>query len=126
MKILKETLWDKLANRLPANDARREARVLKRAGCLATPDYLDVKAMSEVMEDCREKTWEALKDYRRWQLQESARHLSATVRQREGELLKQRALDCAGLYWDARRDYADLIELALRPYKAMANDNRTI
>ena len=123
MKILKETIWERLMNRLPANDARRVSRVLKRAGCVATPDYLDVKAMSELVEDYRHKTWKALTDFRRWQIQEGARALSASVRQREGELLRKRAVECASLYWDARRDYNDLMDIAMRPYREMANDN---
>ncbi len=123
MKIIKENMWDKLVNRLPANDARREMRVLKRAGCVATPDYLDVKAMSELVDTYREKTWKALGDYRRWQLQESAQRLSATARQREGELLRKRVFDCQALYRDTQRDYADLVDIAMRPYREQSNQN---
>ena len=123
MKILKENMWEKLFNRLPANDARRVSRVLKRAGCVAMPDYMDVKAMSELVETYREKAWKALSDYRRWEIQEGAHALSASARRREGELLRRRALENAGLYWDARRDYKDLVDIAMRPYQP-ANDKR--
>lgn len=122
MKIIKETLWDRLMNRLPANDAQRDMRVLKRAGCVATPDYLDVKAMSELVEEYRGRTLKALDDYRRWELQESAQRLSATARRREGELLRRRVFECASLYRDVRTDYADLVEIAMRPYRAMQDE----
>ena len=123
MKIIKETMWDRLFNRLPANDARKVTRVLKRAGCVATPDYLDVKAMSELVERYRDKTTRALEEFRRWQIQEGAQAMATVVRKREGELLRKRAMECASLYWDARRDYRDIVDIAMRPYMA-ANDER--
>lgn len=123
MKISKENLWDRLLNRLPANDALRDTRVLKRAGCVTTPDYLDVKAMSELVETYRDRAWKALGDYRRWEIEQSARRLSATARRREGELLRRRALDCASLHRDARRDYHDLVEIAMRPYRESVRES---
>lgn len=123
MKILRESLWDRLINRLPANDAQRIARVLKRAGCQEEIDYMAVKAMSELVEAYQAEARLALRSYRRWRVRQDIQQLAAVVRDREGEILRRDAREKAGLYLDARRDYDDLIALAMKRYERPANDD---
>jgi hypothetical protein len=124
MKLRNETLWEKLYNRLPANDAAKAARVLARSGCDGAVDYMSVKALSKLVETYRASTRAAIRNYRRWCVAESLCKFSAAVRAREGDLLRQYAMDQAALYLDTRRDYRDLVEIAMRPYRGESKSSR--
>jgi len=121
MKVIKETLWQRLVNRLPANDAARVKRILKRAGACEEIDYMTVKALSEMVESYQLRARTAIRDYRRWRAREGVQHLAAAGRAREGAVLRHMARESAGLYLDVRRDYNDLIDLAMQRYSP-AND----
>lgn len=123
MKIIKENFWDRIMNRMPANDADRARRVLKRAGCLEEIDYMSVKALSELVELYEREARLAIRTYRQWEVRENVYKFAASVRSREGHILRRDAQEKAGLYRDAKQDYLDLIELAMEPYRVEpAND----
>lgn len=121
MKVLKENLWDRLVNRLPANDAMHVRRVLKRAGCREEIDYMAVKELSELVDAYQCQARMAIRDYRRWRVRENVQRMTAVVRAREGAILRQNAREIAGLYLDARRDYNDLIDVAMQKYDCLNN-----
>lgn len=116
MKSIRESFWDRLYNRLPANDAAIARRVLGRT--VDQPiDYMTIKALSELVDAYKGSARAAIRAYRKWCLIESVHKVGAATRQREGEILRKAALDQAALYLDARRDYRDLFKLAMRSYE---------
>lgn len=117
MKILKETMFERIRNRMaPANAVRVVAALQKLKG--AGIDYLAVKEASEMVARYKLEVRIAIRQYRRWQLCRPLHVIGEPHHSQQGRILLQSARASAALYLDARRDYLDLVNLALDEVKA--------
>lgn len=113
MKIRKETLFDRLRNRLPASEARQAIRAFRHAKKRLEIDYMTVKELSELTERYRTAARLACNAVREWSVREAVFKMDAVYRQREHELLQAQARDAIALYQDVKRDYIEIRKLAL-------------
>ena len=113
MKLYKETLFDRLRNRLPTSEARKAIRALKKAKYRLNIDYMTVKEMSELVHRYRSSARVACNAVREWQVRDAVQRMDAAFRARELELLRAQARDAIALYQDAKRDYIDIHRLAM-------------
>lgn len=122
MVMQKETLWDKVQNRFPVDEAEQLRRALKKSGSMEDIDYMAIKALSELVDFYKIEARIEMRNYRRWKARESAHLLASALRRQEGDILRRNAQDKVALYLDARRDYQDLVALAISAYQNPAND----
>lgn len=114
MKILKETLFERIRNRFAPASAVRIIAALQRATRNGHIDYLAVKEASEMVERYKLEAKISIRQWRRWQTRRAIRDMSDALRLQEGRLLLQSARATTSLYLDARRDFLDLVDLALK------------
>ncbi len=112
MKILKETLIERLRSRLAPAHAVKMIYTLQRATRQSGIDYMAVKEASEMVERYKSETKLAIRQLRRWESRKAPESLA------EGRILKTIARQNAAHYLDARREYHDLVALALMKYHA--------
>lgn len=143
MKILKETLFERIQNRMMPENAIRVIARLQKASANRTIDYMDLKEASEMLARYRTEARIAIRTYRRWQSRQRSaqmlgplkdqqgrvwenRQLIAEVLEphatEEGRILLQQARAQASLYLNASCDYRDLFEMAMKPYVIASND----
>lgn len=113
MKIYKETLYERLRNRLPQSDARKAIRALRHARNRLHIDYMTVKELSELTEHYRTLARTACNAVREWELRDAVQKMDQAFRERERDLLRAQALDAIALYQDVKRDYIELRNLAM-------------
>ena len=143
MKILKETFFERIQNRMMPENAIRVITRLQKASANRTIDYMDLKEASEMLARYRTEARIAIRTYRRWQSRQKSAALLAPLQDQqgriwenrqliaeilephtseEGRILLQQARAQATLYLNASCDYRDLFELAMRPYVISSND----
>lgn len=122
MKILKETLYDRLRNRLPSGDARKAIKALKHARHRLHIDYMTVKELSELTEHYRTLARTACNAVREWEVRDAVQKMDQAFRERERELLRAQAFDAIALYNDVKRDYIEIRELAMA--QLVSNDDK--
>ena len=143
MKILKETFFERIQNRMMPENAIRVITRLQKASANRTIDYMDLKEASEMLARYRTEARIAIRTYRRWQSRQKSAALLAPLKDQqgriwenrqliaeilephtseEGRILLQQARAQATLYLNASCDYRDLFELAMRPYVISSND----
>lgn len=126
MKLLQETLFERIRNRMAPANAVKVITALQRVSGGGV-DYLAVKEASEMVERYKLEARIAIRQYRKWQLRGASHILTAPHHAQHGRILLQAARDSAALYLDAHRDYLDLVSLALMKIKTTrtpANDYR--
>ena len=122
MKLPRESLWDRLINRLPANDALRAIKAMNHAKHRLNVDYMVVKEMSELMEHYRIHAQVSINALREWDVRDAVQKMNKVYRLRERGFLEAQARSAVSLWLDARRDYRDLRNLAMN-YYTPANDS---
>lgn len=125
MKLLQETFFERIRNRMaPANAVKLIAVLHKAKG--QGVDYLAVKEASEMVDRYKLEARIAIRQYRTWQLRRPGHAIAEPHHAQHGRILLQSARAAASLYLDARRDYLDLVAFALAHIKAPfpANDHR--
>jgi hypothetical protein len=120
MKILKETLFERIRNRLAPANAVRTIAALQRAAHSGEIEYMAVKEASEMLARYKIEAQYAIRTYRSWQARTAVKSVLEPLKDQEGRILHQHARNAVSLYADAKRDYTDLWQLALR---AAANDD---
>lgn len=142
MKILRETFFERIQNRMMPENAIRVITRLQKASANRTIDYMDLKEASEMLARYRTEARIAIRTYRRWQSRRRSAEMLAPLQQgrawenrqliaevlephtsEEGRILLQQARAQASLYLNAYRDYRDLFELAMKPYVIASNDH---
>ena len=126
MKILKETLIERLRSRLAPAHAVKMIYTLQRATRQSGIDYMAVKEASEMVERYKNEAKLAIRELRRWETRKAPGSVagSADKSALEGRILKNMARQNAAHYLDARREYHDLVALALLKYQtAPSNQN---
>lgn len=119
MDILKETLWERLFNRLPENTANQAMRILKQGGSFKDVDFLTLKQAEAEVVRYRAQAKAAIGEYRRWKTENTVKLMLGVFHSREGAHLRAHAKDMTSLYLDARRDHGDLTDLLMR---SVSND----
>jgi hypothetical protein len=114
MKILKETFFDKLQNWLPPAEARQAIKAFQRAKHRLDIDYMTVKEMSELVERYRMNAKLACRAVKEWEVREAVRRMQEVYRLREREFLLTHARNAVSIYRDAKQDYLDFHEIAMR------------
>jgi hypothetical protein len=114
MRILKETFFDRLQNRLAPGEARRAIKAFQRAKHRLDIDYMTVKEMSELVERYRMNAQLACRAVKEWEVRESVRRMQEVYRLREREFLHSHARNAVSIYRDAKQDYLDFHEMAMR------------
>ncbi len=117
-----ETLWDRILNRLPASEANDAIRILKQGGTFEDIDFFTLKEAEQRVQDYRFKTKQAILAFKAWKLQKTVHGLFGVFDDREGAHLRAHARAMASIYFDARRDHADLTRLLM---KSVSNDAGT-
>lgn len=112
MKMLRETFFERLCNRLGPRTALKVMANLHRARRSGI-DYMVVKEASELLERYRHEMRSAVRSYRQWQACEAVTQALSPLRAQEGRQLQAHARALTHLVLDARRDYKDLCELAI-------------
>lgn len=119
MKNIKETLWDRLFNRLPATEANEAIRILKQGGSYKDIDVFTLKEIEHQVGHHREQAKNAIVAYRQWKKGRQVRRFMAVFRDREGDALRGHAKNMASLFLDSRRDFTDLSDRLLQ---SISND----
>ncbi|MCQ0990347.1 hypothetical protein [Jiella marina] len=113
MKILKETFFERLRNRLPANDARRAIKAFRRAKHRLDIDYMTVKELSELRERYRTSAMLACRAVKEWEVRHAVRRMQDVYRDRERQILYAQAREAVSIYRDIKQDYVDFYEIAM-------------
>jgi len=121
MNYIKETLWERFFNRLPAKEANDAIRILKRGGSYKDVDFFTLKEAEEQVLRYRGRAKAAIADYKLWKANTHIGRFFAVFRDREGIALRNHARDMANMFLEARRDYTDLSSLLMT---SIANDTR--
>ncbi|MGJ8531696.1 MAG: hypothetical protein ACSHYC_05895 [Alphaproteobacteria bacterium] len=121
MNYIKETLWERFFNRLPAKEANDAVRILKRGGSYKDVDFFTLKEAEEQVQRYRGRAKAAIADYKLWKANTQIGRFFAVFRDREGIALRNHARDMANMFLEARRDYIDLSSLLMT---SIANDTR--
>lgn len=121
MNYIKETLWERFFNRLPAKEANDAIRILKRGGSYKDVDFFTLKEAEEQVLRYRGRAKAAIADYKLWKANTQIGRFFAVFRDREGIALRNHARDMANMFLEARRDYIDLSSLLMT---SIANDTR--
>jgi len=121
MKILEQTFFERLRNRMAPKNAVAVIALLQRAAANETIDYMAMKEASELVERYRLEARVAIRQYRRWQTRRAVAEALEPLTSQEGRIALGNARAAASLYIDAMRDYRDLHRLAMAPYEP-AND----
>jgi hypothetical protein len=116
MKILKETLVERIRNRLNPPHAVKIIAGLQRAAFREEIAYMAAKEASELVAHYRREARTAIRCYRLWQNRGCVRAMLQPTVDQEGRTLLADARAKASLYIDALRDYRDLIELSVSHY----------
>lgn len=116
MKILKETLFERIRNRMAPANAVKVITALQRATHREEIDFMATKEASEMVERYGLETRMAIRDFRRWQTRQVTREMRQPIFEQEGRFLKAAARAKASLYLDAKRDYLDLVDLSMSMY----------
>lgn len=119
MKILKETLFERIRNRMAPANAVRTIAALQRATNTGDIEYMAVKEASEMLARYKLEAQIAIRTFRSWQTRTAVKAVLEPLKDQEGRILQQHARNAVSLYADAKRDYSDLWQLAM---KAAAND----
>ena len=122
MKLLKETLFDRIRNRLAPPNAVKVIKNLKRASGRAELSYMEIKEASQYVERYKIEAKAAMKAWRSWNTRAAVSELVGALRLQEGRILRSDAVAKASLYLDAQRDYRDLVNLAMGQARPPAND----
>lgn len=117
MKILKETLFERIRNRMAPANAVHVIKTLERAAARQEIDYMTIKEASEMMQRHKLEARSAIRAYRRWSARSAVTLLLSPLKDRQQRVMLQYARDAASLYLDAMRDYRDLCRLAMLPYR---------
>lgn len=123
MNYIKETLWERFFNRLPAKEANDAIRILKRGGSYKDVDFFTLKEAEEQVLRYRKRAKAAIGDYRLWKANSHIGRFFAVFRDREGIALRNHAREMANMFLEAKRDHADLSDLIMT---SIANDTRGI
>ena|SRR5688572_4551027 len=113
MKILKETFFERLRNRLGPGNAIKTLRVLRRASQKGSFDYMVIKEASELLDRYRLEARVSIHVFRNWQVRRAVSDTLAPLKDQEGRILLESARASASLYLDAARDYRDLYRMAM-------------
>ena len=113
MKILKETLLERIRNRFAPANAVRIITDLHRATRAGVIDYMVFREASEMVDRYKLEARHAIKAVRRFQLRMAAREINRPTLEQEGRILISQARATIALYRDARNDLNDLLALAL-------------
>ena len=119
MTYLKESLWERLFNRLPSSEANDAIRILKQGGSYRDVDFFVLKEAEQSVEQLRGRAKQAIAAYKGWKLEQAVSRYFAVFRQREGAHLKANARAMTSIWLDARKDYRDLTDLLMH---SVAND----
>lgn len=113
MKILKETLFERIRNRLAPDHAVKIIARLQRTSFRKEMCYGAVKEASELLERYRVEARLSIRSLRMWESSEAMRAAMQPTRDAYGRMLAQQARAATSLYLDARRDYLDLVSLSI-------------
>lgn len=113
MKMIQETLFERIRNRMAPANAVRVIADLQRATRMGGVDYMMFREASEMVERYKLEARHAIKAVRRYQCRQAMHEFSKPTHLHEGRLLITHARATIALYRDARRDLADLFALAL-------------
>lgn len=126
MKILKETWIDRIRNRLAPPHAVKVIARLTRAAHRREMDYMLIKEASEYVERYKLEARLSMKALRSFETRRAVADLIGPLREQEGRILRSDAVAKAALYLDARREYHDLVNLAMGRLLTPANDYRRV
>lgn len=121
MNYIKETLWERFFNPLPAKEANDAIRTLKRGGSYKDVDFFTLKEAEEQVLRYRGRAKAAIADYKLWKANTHIGRFFAVFRDREGLALRNHAREMANLFLESKRDHADLSHLIM---VSIANDTR--
>lgn len=113
MKVLKETFFERLRNRLPQAEAKRAIKAFKRAKHRLDIDYMMVKELSELMERYRMNAQLACRSLKEWEVRQAVRKMEDAYYVRERQNLYIQAREAVSIYKDVKQDYLDFCEIAL-------------
>lgn len=117
MKILGETLFERIQNRPAPANAVRVIKTLERAAARREIDYMTVKEASELIDRYKLEARIAIRAYRKWTTRNVVTEMLTPLNDHQGRILHKYARASAALYIDAMRDYRDLLRLASLPYR---------
>jgi hypothetical protein len=120
MKILRETLFERIRNRMAPANAVRTIAALQRAAIAGDIEYMAVKEASEMLARYKLEAQIAIRTFRSYQARAAVKAVLEPLKDQEGRILQQHARNAVSLYADAKRDYTDLWQLAM---KGAANDD---
>jgi len=128
MKYPKETLFERIQNRMKASEARKSIKALRHARYRLDIDYMTVKELSELEERYRQNARLAINALREWDVRDAYQKIDLAFRRRERHLLEGQAKEAVSLWMDARRDYRELrdfamVQWSMRLPKGAANDD---
>ena len=127
MKLMRETIIERIRNRMAPANAVRVITSLNRARRAGGVDYMVFKEASEMVERYKLEARHAIRAVRRLQLRVAMHDFNRPTLEHEGRLLIANARASIALYRDARRDLNDLLAVAMSgPHRPaidqMAND----
>ena len=92
-------------------------RIRKKGHTAKTPDYMDVKAMSELQERFRAQAMMAIWRLREWRKTEALKTFQQNLIVLEGAFLQRQCEDSIKLYRQANQSYFAMYHEAMVPYK---------
>ena len=120
MTKYRETFFDRIRNRLAPPNAVRVIADLARCSHNGDLDYMDVKEASDYVERYKLEARDAIIQWRKWKARIAVSAVLEPLKAQEGRILRNNAAAKACLYFDARRDFADLVGLAFDQCEAKA------
>ena len=116
MKILKETFFERLRSRMGPASAIKAIAQVQRAARQEQIDYMTIKEASEIVQHYKLQARCAIRSYRRWTDRQATSSILEDLVAEKGRLLRDTARSQTSLYQKAKRDYLELVDLALKPY----------
>ena len=117
MKILKETFFERLRSRMGPASAIKAIAQVQRAARREQIDYMTIKEASEIVQHYKLQARCAIRSYRRWTDRQATSSILEDLVAEKGRLLRDTARSQTSLYQKAKRDYLELVDLALKPYR---------
>ena len=116
MNILKETLIERIRNRLAPPNAVKVIKTLQRFDKNRDIEMMAAKEASEMVDRYKMEARMAIRIFRQHQTRLALRDLSRSVLDQETRLLESAARAKCSLYLDAKRDYHDLMTMMIGRY----------
>ena len=123
MKVMKETLFERIRNRFEPAEAAEIIEALLRATEREEIGHRSVVEASEMVERIKLEARCAIRAYRVWRTHQVVREMHRATYDQEGRYLRDAARNLSSLYLDVRRDYQDLVALSIAKHQdEPAND----